>query len=151
MAKKKQVPLYIRTANLLTMTMLRAGFKIDGAGKSQYPMYILTVRGRKSGQPRSVPIVTVKRDGQRYLVCSFGVGDWVRNLRAAGQATLTRGRRSETIIARELPPAEAALVLKADINDGNPFAGRYGVGPESSLADYEQVVLKHPVFLLQQG
>jgi deazaflavin-dependent oxidoreductase (nitroreductase family) len=151
MATKKQVPLYVRTANLLTMTMLRAGFKINGFGKSQYPMYILTVRGRKSGQPRSVPIVTVSRNGLRYLVSPFGIVDWVRNLRAAGSATLTRGRRSETITARELPPAEAAQVLKEDIKEGNPFARNYGVGPESTLADYEQVVLKHPVFLLQQG
>ncbi|HZR42954.1 MAG TPA: nitroreductase family deazaflavin-dependent oxidoreductase [Ktedonobacteraceae bacterium] len=150
MAKKSQVPFFVRAANVLTMTMLRAGFKINGFGKSQYPMYILTVRGRKSGLPRSVPIVTLERNGQRYLVSPYGIVDWVRNLQAAGEATLVRGRRSEILTAQELPPKEAALVLREDIRGGNPFARNYGVGPQSPLEDYEQVVLKHPVFLLQR-
>ena len=150
MAKKSQVPFFVRAANALTMTMLRAGFKVNGFGKSQYPMYILTVRGRKSGLPRSVPIVTIEHNGQRYLVSPYGIVDWVRNLRAAGEATLMRGRRSEILAAQELPPREAASVLRDDIRGGNPFARNYGVGPESPLEDYEQVVLKHPVFLLQR-
>src|SRR5581483_5431223 len=111
---------------------------------------ILTVRGRKSGLPRSVPIVTLERNGQRYLVSPYGIVDWVRNLQAAGEATLVRGRRSEILTAQELPPKEAALVLREDIRGGNPFARNYGVGPQSPLEDYEQVVLKHPVFLLQR-
>src|SRR2546430_15997883 len=36
------------------------------------------------------------------LPISFGTVNWVRNLRAAGEATLTRGRRTETVSAREL-------------------------------------------------
>jgi deazaflavin-dependent oxidoreductase (nitroreductase family) len=150
MEKKSQVPFFVRAANVLTMTMLRAGFKVNGFGKAQYPMYMLTVRGRKSGLPRSIPIVTIERNGQRYLVSPYGIVDWVRNLRAAGEATLMRGRRSEILAAHELPPREAASVLREDIKGGNPFARNYGVGPESSLEDYEQVVLKHPVFLLQR-
>lgn len=151
MAKKSSVPFFVRAANVLTMTMLRVGFKVNGFGKSQYPMYILTVRGRKSGAPRSVPIVTMEHNGQRYLVSPYGIVDWVRNLRAAGQATLTRGRHSETLSAYELPSREAALVLREDIRAGNPFARNYGVGPESPLEEYEQVVLTHPVFLLQKA
>jgi deazaflavin-dependent oxidoreductase (nitroreductase family) len=150
MAKKSQVPFFVRAANTLTMSMLRAGIKLNGFGKSQYPMYILTVRGRKSGLPRSVPIVTLEHDGQRYLVSPYGIVDWVRNLRAAGEASLRRGRRTEVLAAQELPPGEAARVLQEDIQGGNPFARNYGVTPESPLEDYEQVVLKHPVFLLQK-
>jgi deazaflavin-dependent oxidoreductase (nitroreductase family) len=150
MAKKSQVPFFVRAANVLTMTMLRVGFKVNGFGKPQYPMYMLTVRGRKSGQPRTVPVVTVEHDGQRYLTSPYGLVDWVRNLRAAGEATLMRGRRSEILAARELSAKEAALVLREEIRSGNPFASNFGVGPESPLEDYEQVVLKHPVFLLQK-
>jgi hypothetical protein len=54
MAKTNQAPLFVRVSNTLTVTLLRAGVKLFGPG--HYPMYLLTVRGRKSGQPRTVPL-----------------------------------------------------------------------------------------------
>jgi hypothetical protein len=75
--------------------------------------------------------------------------DWVRNLRAAGEAILTRGRRAETVNVRELPQSEAALVLREDIKGGNPFARSYGVTADSSLEEFERAVLTHPVFVLE--
>ena len=144
MAKTYQAPLFIRVANVLTTTLLRVGVKLKGAGN--YPMYLLTVRGRKSGQPRTLPIAMWERNGKRYVGSVFGIVAWVRNLRAAGEATLTRGRRAETVTARELPQGEAALVLQADIKDGNPFARYYGVTAGSSLEEFERAVLTHPVF-----
>ena len=109
-------------------------------------MYLLTVRGRKSGQPRTLPIAMWERNGKRYVGSVFGIVAWVRNLRAAGEATLTRGRRAETVTARELPQGEATLVLREDIKDGNPFARYYGVTADSSLEEFERAVLTHPVF-----
>jgi deazaflavin-dependent oxidoreductase (nitroreductase family) len=113
-------------------------------------MYLLTVRGRKSGQLRTVPIVTIERNGKRYVGSVYGIVDWVRNLRAAGEATLTRGRRSETVNVRELSKGEAALVLQEDIKGGNPFASSYGVTADSSLEEFERAVLIHPVFLFER-
>ncbi len=147
MAKTSQVPLFVRIGNILTTTLLRAGFKPVGPGN--YPMYLLTVRGRKSGLPRTVPIVIIQRNGKRYLASPYGVVDWIRNLRAAGEAILTRGRRSETVNARELPTGEAALVLRENIKGSNPFARYYQVTAESSLEDFERAALHHPVFVLQ--
>ncbi|BCL79789.1 hypothetical protein ccbrp13_22540 [Ktedonobacteria bacterium brp13] len=85
MAKTYQVPTFVRLANILTLTLLRAGVKLVGFGN--YPMYLLTVRGRKSGQLRTVPIVTIERNGKRYVGSVYGIVDWVRNLRAAGEVT----------------------------------------------------------------
>lgn len=147
MAKTSQVPLFVRAANVLTTTLARAGFKLVGFGK--YPMYLLTVRGRKSGLPRTVPIVILQHHGKRYLNSPYGIVDWVRNLRAAGEATLTRARRTETVRARELPPQEAALVLREDVKGGNPFARSFGVTADSSLEEFERAVVSHPVFLLE--
>src|SRR2546427_13304994 len=148
MAKTSQVPLFVRIGNILTTTLLRAGVKLVGAGN--YPMYLLTVRGRKSGLPRTVPIAIIERNGKRYVGSVFGIVAWVRNLRAAGEATLTRGRRTETINVRELPTGEAALVLQEDIKGGNPFARSYGVTADSSLEEFERAVLTHPVFVLER-
>jgi deazaflavin-dependent oxidoreductase (nitroreductase family) len=149
MAKTSQVPTFVRLGNVLTTTLLRAGFKLVGPGN--YPMYLLTVRGRKSGQPRTIPIVVLEHNGKRYLASPYGLVDWVRNLRAAGKAILTRGRRSETVNAIELPQGEAALVLREDIKGGNPFARYFGVTGASSLEEFERAAASHPVFLLQGG
>ena len=145
MAQPNQAPLFVRLSNTLTVTLLRAGVKLVGPG--HYPMYLLTVRGRKSGLPRTVPIVIWEHDAKRYVGSVYGIVDWVRNLRAANEATLTRGRRSETVKVTELPQREAALVLREDIKGGNPFASRYGVTADSSLEEFEQAVLTHPIFL----
>ena len=149
MAKTYQAPLFVRVGNVLTTALLRAGFKLVGFGN--YPMYLLTVRGRKSGQPRTISIAIIERNGKRYLGAPFGIVDWVRNLRAAGAAILTRGRRSEAVNAIELPPSEAALVLQEEIKDGNPFAGYFGVTADSSLEEFERATVSHPVFLLQNA
>ncbi|MGO8948817.1 MAG: nitroreductase family deazaflavin-dependent oxidoreductase [Ktedonobacterales bacterium] len=146
MAKANQAPLFVRVSNTLTVTLLRVGVKLSGPG--HYPMYLLTVRGRRSGLPRTVPIVIWEHDSKRYVGSVYGIVDWVRNLRAAREAILTRGRRSETVNVTELPQDEAALVLREDIKGGNPFAGRYGVSADSSLEEFERAVLTHPIFLL---
>ena len=149
MATTEKAPSFVRVGNVLTTILLRAGVKLVGPGK--YPMYLLTVRGRKSGQPHTNPIVILEQNGKRYLASPYGIVNWVRNLRAAGEAILTRGRRSETINVIELPQGEAALVLREDIKGGNPFARYYGVTADSSLEEFERAVLTHPVFLLQSA
>lgn len=151
MAKRNQAPKFVRVANIMTMALLRAGLPLAGPYmiKGNYPLYLLTVRGRKSGLPRTIPIVTIQQNGKRYLSSPYGIVDWVRNLRAAGEATLTRGRRSETVGARELPPEEAALVLQEDFKGGNPFARSFDVTADSSLEEFERAVVSHPVFALE--
>ena len=154
MAKTTQVPRFVRLANVLTTTLLRAGFKLEGHPKNDrkrtYPMYLLTVRGRKSGQPRTFPLAIIERNEKRYVAAVYGVADWARNLRAAKEAILTRGRRSETVNAIELPVGEAALVLREDIKGGNPMSRYYGVTAESPLEEFERAAVSHPVFLLEK-
>ena len=152
MAKTSQVPFYVRLGNALTLTLLRAGFKLKGPYLlfGNYSMYLLTVRGRKSGLPRTVSLALIQRNGKRYVGSVYGIVDWVRNLRATGEAVLTRGRRSERVTARELPTGEAALVLREDVKDGNPFARNYGVTADSSLEEFEHAVVSHPLFVLEK-
>jgi deazaflavin-dependent oxidoreductase (nitroreductase family) len=147
MAKTYQAPLFVRAGNVLTTALLRAGIKLVGIG--HYPMYLLTVRGRTSGQPRTVSIAIIERDGRRYLGAPFGAVAWVRNLRTAGEAVLTRGRRAETVGATELPIGEAALVLRAEVAGGNPFSRYFGVTVASSPEEYERAVIRHPLFVLE--
>ena len=57
-------------------------------------------------------MVLVEQDVGRFLVAPYGVVQWVRNIRAAGTATLACGRRSETISVTKQPAQEAAPILK---------------------------------------
>jgi hypothetical protein len=50
--------------------------------------YLLGVRGRRSGRTYSTPIILVE-NGDRWLVAHYGEVSWVRNVRAAGEATLS--------------------------------------------------------------
>ncbi|HEU5369199.1 MAG TPA: nitroreductase family deazaflavin-dependent oxidoreductase [Ktedonobacterales bacterium] len=147
MAKTYRVTFAVRASNWLVARLLRAGVKMGPKG---FPMVLLTVRGRKSGQPRTVPVVMTEQDGQRYLIGTFGDVNWVRNLRAAGAATLARGRRAESVAAVELPTAEAARVLKRVVSIAPGFIrGYFDVTSQSSLEEFEREAPRHPVFRVQ--
>ena len=140
MAKTYRVTFAVRLSNKIVGFLLCAGVKIG-------PMVLLTVRGRKSGQPRTTPVALGERNGQRVLVGTFGNVNWVRNLRAAGEATLTRRRRSEEITVRELPPEEAAVALKEILPTAPNFIKAYfDVTPDSPLEEFIQEAPRHPIF-----
>ena len=142
MTKTYRVTPFVRMTNLFTTVAVRSGLRM---GK----MSLLTVAGRKSGLPRTVPVAIMERDGQRYLIGAFGEVNWVRNLRAAGEATLTRGGVTERLAATEVTPEEAAPILKENVASAPAFVRAYfNTTPESSLADFAREAEQHPVFRL---
>jgi len=75
---------------------------------------VLTVAGRRSGDPRRTPLTVVTFDGHRYLLEGFPGADWARNVRAAGgTATLTTGRTTQPVHLTELDATSAVPVLRA--------------------------------------
>ncbi|HEV2580480.1 MAG TPA: hypothetical protein VGT44_06470 [Ktedonobacteraceae bacterium] len=70
--------------------------------------------------PRTTPVAIVELNGQRLLSGAFGEVDWVRNLRAAKEATLQRGRRPEHIVVDELSPVSAVNRLLL-VRQGSPL------------------------------
>ena len=73
----------------------------------------LAVRGRTSGQWRTVPVNVLVRDGNRYLVSARGETDWVQNLRAAGGGELRKGNRTLPFTATEVPDAQKPPLIQA--------------------------------------
>ncbi|MBV9040633.1 MAG: nitroreductase family deazaflavin-dependent oxidoreductase, partial [Acidimicrobiia bacterium] len=63
---------------------------------------VLRVRGRKSGEWRTVPVNLLTHEGQRYLVAPRGETQWVKNIRVAGGGELQLGRKIEAISVVEL-------------------------------------------------
>ena len=140
MAKTYRVNAFVRISNAIVAVLLRRGVKI-GANA------LLTVPGRTSGEPRTTPVTLLERSGERYLQSPFGEVNWVRNLRAAGQGTLRRGKHEEPIRVVEVAPAEAARIYKAVLGSVPAFIRAYfDVTPDSPLADFEREAPRHPMF-----
>src|SRR5262245_33608679 len=53
----------------------------------------LRVRGRTSGEWRTVPVNLLTYDDRRYLVAPRGHTQWVKNLRVAGKGELRVGKK----------------------------------------------------------
>ena len=143
MAKTFEYSLVFKAGNIFTRTLLALGMGFNGAA-------LITVPGRKSGIPRSTPITMVEHNGQRYVQSPFGSVDWVKNLRASGKATLSWGKRSETVVATELSPEEAAPVIKTMLGFAPKMILDYfDVTAESSLEEIARDAPNHAVFAVR--
>jgi deazaflavin-dependent oxidoreductase (nitroreductase family) len=133
-----------RAANRLVRLLLKLGL-MPG------PTYLLTVPGRRTGRPLSTPVTLVEEGAERWLVAPYGDVAWVRNVRAAGQVTLSRGRRVESVSIRELSPADAAPVLQRYVSRVPITRPYFDASPDSPLAAFEAEAPRHPVFVLGSG
>jgi deazaflavin-dependent oxidoreductase (nitroreductase family) len=145
MAKQFEYTLVFKVGNVFTKTLLALGISFNGSA-------LITVPGRKTGVPHSTPITMVELDGQRYVQSPFGNVQWVRNLRAAGTATLSWGRRHETVIATELSPEEAAPVIKSMLAHAPKMIQEYfDVTAASSLEEVARDAPNHAVFAVRRA
>jgi deazaflavin-dependent oxidoreductase (nitroreductase family) len=120
-------------------------------------MILLTVRGRKTGQPRTAPVDLFEHEGQRFLVSTHGgVGaNWVRNLRTVGEGSLARGHLRQAFSATELSPEVAGPLLKPALGPrlASPVRGfvlrrTLSIHADASVEDFISVARSHPVFAL---
>jgi deazaflavin-dependent oxidoreductase (nitroreductase family) len=80
---------------------------------------LVTIRGRTSGQPRTAAIAVLEVAGRRWVWAPWGEVNWVRNLRAAGRATISMPNRNEEVRATELDSAERVTFFREVLG---PFA-----------------------------
>jgi deazaflavin-dependent oxidoreductase (nitroreductase family) len=140
----------MRVGTWAVSVLLRLGVRVSLLG----PMMLLTVRGRRSGQPRTVPVDVHDIDGRRYLIATHGVGAWVINLRAAGEGTLRLGRTRIPFAATELAPEQAGPITRRALGTlvgsdgwrGSGVRNNLGVRADSADADYVRAAATHPVF-----
>lgn len=118
-------------------------------GRGPAFMQLLTVTGRRTGRSYTTPIVPLVTDRGRWLVSPYGEVNWVRNVRASGQATLSRGDTVETLRAIEVDPADAVPLLRAYLSKkpvGWIVRSQFRFGPRSSDAEIAREAVRHPVF-----
>jgi deazaflavin-dependent oxidoreductase (nitroreductase family) len=117
-ASTRGVPGWVPYFNLIARPLLAAGVPMG-------PEVLVTIRGRTSGQKRTTPITLCESAGRRGFISPFGDTHWVRNLRAAGQATISAGRRREEVTAIELGPEDAAGFIR-DVLAPHARRSRFG-------------------------
>ena len=117
-------------------------------GLSVYGSRILAVRGRKSGEWRTVPVNLLDHDGVRYLVAPRGETQWVRNLRITRTGELRVGRRSQTFQAEEIGDAQKPPILRAYLRKWAFEVKVFfqGVGPDAPEADLLRIAPGYPIF-----
>jgi deazaflavin-dependent oxidoreductase (nitroreductase family) len=130
--------------------------RVVGAGLPSGPNVVMTVVGRATGIPRTFPVALMEVDDHRYVQSTFGDVNWVRNLRAAGEATITKGRRRDEYTAVELAPDDAGRVVHAAVTPYlRSFVGRrlvkylFHLGPEATVDDFVAAGADHPTFELR--
>jgi deazaflavin-dependent oxidoreductase (nitroreductase family) len=136
--KPLRVPSWVPYFNLIARRLLALGVPMG-------PDVLLTVRGRKSGLPRTTPVALCEYAGRRGLVSPFGETDWSRNLRAAGRATISIGRRQEEVTAVELDAPEAAMFMR-DVLAPRARQTRLGAWFVRSV---DQIDIDHPMEAVQ--
>ncbi len=109
---------------------------------------VLTVTGRASGQPISIPVAVTPFRDREYLVSMLGPSvNWVRSVRAAaGLATLRRHGRDETVRLHEVEAARRAEILRRYVAVAPGARPHIGLGPRDALASFDRVAGDHPVF-----
>ena len=138
-------PPWVPLVTPIVKPLLKAGVPFGFNG-------LITIRGRKSGRPRTTPVAIIELDGRRWVWCPWGDVNWVRNLRAAGHATISVRGQIEAVTARELDPTERVRFFRdvmGPLARGIPFGPQFirlvdGVDPK----DPEEAAHGRPVFEL---
>jgi deazaflavin-dependent oxidoreductase (nitroreductase family) len=110
--------------------------------------YLLTTRGRRTGQARRNPVVVVDRDGRRWLVAPYGPVSWVHNARAAGEVTLTRRRSTRAYSIREVSAQEAGPVLRRYVAVATATRKYFQADRKDPVERFVAEAEHHPVFEL---
>jgi deazaflavin-dependent oxidoreductase (nitroreductase family) len=73
----------------------------------------LTVTKRGSKEPQKIPVITVDVDGTRYLVSTRGESQWVKNVRATPEITISNKAGTTKFVAHEIPEQERQRIITA--------------------------------------
>lgn len=141
-----RLPWVVRTLDPLLRSLLARGMRMG-------PNAILTVTGRKSGEPRQAAVAVLEVDGRRWILGAYGEVNWVRNLRAARRGAIRMEGRDVPVIAHALTPAEAEAFFRGELRryvDGLPWVWRRvaSVFSREPLRNPAKASQRHPVFEL---
>lgn len=139
-AKRYRPGRWSRVENIVMTALTRAGLVPYS--------YVLSTRGRRTGQIRRNPVLLVEHDGQQWLVAPYGAVAWVHNARAAGRVTLTRRFASRDYAIREVSAQEAGPVLQRYIRIASATRNYFQADRTDPVERFVAEAEYHPVFAL---
>lgn len=139
MAKEYRLGFVRKMINRMVAGRIRKGKMADNA-------YLLTTLGRKSGMERTTPITLARSGDNRYVVSPYGNVGWVHNVRAAGQAELSRGDQTEAITLTEVDAQEAGPILKKYVTEVSVVRSFFDADKDAPIEEFINEAAAHPVF-----
>ena len=143
MTSNARLPGWLRPANRIVKALHKIGLPLG-------TIHVLTVPGRKSGEPRSTPVSPLTVDDGRYLIAGLPGSDWARNVRSAGRGELAKGRTTTTVSLTEvLDPQVRRRVVSAfprEVPHGVQFFVRIGLVKTGTEAEFAAVSDEVAVF-----
>jgi deazaflavin-dependent oxidoreductase (nitroreductase family) len=124
------------------------GFLV-GMGIGPKFIYLMQVRGRKTGKIYSAPVNMMDLRGKLYLVAPRGRANWVRNAEAAGEVTLKRGSSRKRFALRAIPNEAKPEMLKEYLDRYQSAVKKFfPVAPGSPVEAFRGIAGNYPVFEL---
>lgn len=122
---------------------------LAGIGIGPSFVYLLKVRGRKSGKVYSTAVNLLQSNGRQYLVAPRGYTQWAKNAAAAGEITLTRmGTRRFGL--RPLSDVEKPEVLKTYLITYKSSVQKFFPIPaDAALQEFAEISTSYPAFEVQ--
>ncbi|MEV6305712.1 nitroreductase/quinone reductase family protein [Actinoplanes sp. NPDC051861] len=138
-----RLPGWLPFANRVVRLLNRLGLRLG-------TIHVLTVPGRRTGEPRATPVSPLTVAGRRYLVAGLPEGDWARNVRAAGRGELAAGRHRTAVTLIEVAAVEERReVMRAfpvEVPSGVPFFVRLGLVTKADPAEFADAADRVAVF-----
>ncbi len=140
-----------REQNPVEKTFNRAMGFLAGLGLAPGYMYLLEVRGRKSGKIYSTPVNLMEVAGKKMLIAPRGRTQWVRNAEAAEEITLKRGSVRRRFRLRAIPDTDKPEFLKLYLDRFASMVQKFfpvksGAGAE----EFRTIAANYPVFELEE-
>ena len=113
--QQKLLKTILKPASLMNTWVYRmSGGKIGGTFAGGAPVVLLTTTGRKSGQPRTAPLLYLEDNGNIIVVASQGGMStnplWFRNLEANPEVEIEIGKEKRKARARRANEEEKAAL-----------------------------------------
>jgi hypothetical protein len=122
---------------------------LAGLGLAPSFIYLLEVRGRKSGKIYRSPVNLMEISGKKVLVAPRGRTQWVRNAEASDEITLKRASFRQSFSLKPFADADKPPILKEYLDRyASAVAKFFPIPPNSPVESFRPIAANYPVFEL---
>jgi F420H(2)-dependent quinone reductase len=122
---------------------------LAGLGLAPSFIYLLEVRGRKSGKLYRSPVNLMELAGKKILVAPRGRTQWVRNAESSNEISLKRASYRQSFSLKPIPDSEKPPILKEYLDRyASALKKFFPIPPNSPIDAFRDIAPNYPVFEL---